>query len=105
MSDRIRLASIPSQELNVTRDGDRYQITLKADEYGDIIADIYRDDEPLLTGFFVVAGLPLIPYEHLENGNFIFVTDDDDHPNYEKFGSSQYLIYLTADEMGVLRGN
>lgn len=99
---RIPLEATPNQFLTVYLEGSRYEITLKMCN-GILSASITRDGQTLFNGLRVVAGVPLIPYSYLENGNFIFTTEDEELPVYTKFGSTQALYYLTMAEIGALR--
>ncbi len=102
MSELIRLQAIPTQSLNATRNGDRYRIVLKFDGEN-VNYDIFRNEINILYGFQAVAGSPLIPYQYLESGNFIFVTENDELPDYTKFGVTQFLLYVTQDELESVR--
>jgi hypothetical protein len=42
----------------------------------------------------------LLPYDYLEiYGSFFFNTQNDDYPDYNQFGITQYLYYLSAAEL------
>lgn len=104
MSESISIRAIPRQELKITRDGFRYSLKLMSiDEL--MYLDLVIDEQPILSGFPVVSGSPLIPYEHLETGNFMFVTDDDAYPDYLEFGITQSLLYYSVAEMEALRND
>lgn len=70
-----------------------------------MFADISRDGSVLLTGVRVLAGEPLIPYRYLEDGNFIFITANDEMPFWSEFGNSQVLVYLSKEEIDAVRAN
>jgi len=99
----IDLAAIPNQTLGIRLGDDLYAITVKAAR-GIMCADIIRNDIPIVTGSRIVSGAPLIPYRYLESGNFVIFTENDEYPDYTKFGDSQMLEYLSAEELGVIRG-
>lgn len=107
MSVIVTLQPIPNQTLTTTLEGMRYQITLKA--AGGIMAvTLDRDGQRLFSGLRTVARTPLIPYRYLFSGigNLLFDTDNDELPDWQAFGITQTLIYLTADELqGITRGN
>lgn len=98
----IALAVIPNQAFSIRLDNQVYDVTLKETD-GVMSATIVRDGVTILSGTRVVAGTPLIPYEYLESGNFMLLTDDDDLPDYTKFGISQSLIYASQAELEALR--
>ena len=103
MAQRIPLQAIPNQSFTTTLEGARWEISIK-DAGGVMVADITRSGTLLLQGQRLVAGTPLIPYQHLEAGNFIIITENEEYPRYQSFGASQFLIYNTVAEMGAIRG-
>lgn len=103
MAVRVSLAAVANQALSIVLDGSRYDLTVKACP-GCVAVSIVRDGVPLVTGARAVAGTPLLPYRHLEAGNFIFVTNDDALPDWTQFETDQALIYLSAAELGAARG-
>ncbi len=103
MSFEISLQAIPNQTFSLTLDDHIYDITLK-EANGIMAAFISRDNVRIVSGMRVVCGYPLIPYEYLESGNFIFLTADNDLPYYTQFGITQSLIYFSREELEVIRG-
>lgn len=99
---RINIDAIPNQSFTVRLDDSLYAITLKATN-GVMAADIARDNVQLLTGHRVVAGTALLPYKFQERGNFVITTIDEELPDYTKFGVSQFLDYLSVEEMAAIR--
>lgn len=94
----LGILPIPNQSLSAVLDGIRYEVTLK--ETGGVMsASILKDDVLVLDNIRIVAGTPFIPYFYLESGNFFILTENEDMPDYTKFGSSQSLIYLTMAEI------
>ena len=111
----IPLQAIPNQTLSVQLDNNQYDIVISAitsttADNGTIAADvlmavdIVRNNIPIVTGFRAVAGFPIIPYHYLENGNFSFLTMDDEYPDYRQFGITQSLIYASESELEAIRG-
>ena len=101
MGQRIELANVPNQALTVELDGETYE--LEFDTCGDILAvSIVRDDQVLFNGLRVVNGTPLIPYTKLATGNFIFISSNEDLPNWQEFGTTQVLYFLTEEELAAL---
>lgn len=95
----IELATVPNQSLTVTLAGNRYSIALKAT--GTVMAaTIERNGLTLISGQRIVAGEPIIPYRYLaEDGNFIVSTENDQLPDWEQFGVSQFLFFATTAEL------
>jgi len=101
MGQQIDLANTPNQELTVELDGETY--TLKFVTCGDVLAvSITRDDILLLDSVRVVNGTPLIPYSKLATGNFILVINNEELPNWELFGTTQILYFLSESELAAL---
>ncbi len=98
MSINIPLEAIANQELTITLEGARYNLSIKQSILC-MEMSIVRDGAVIITGMRLVAGSPVIPYKYLERGNFLFLTENDDLPWWEKFGATQSLLYLTIDEM------
>lgn len=102
---QIPLQAIPNQSFTVQLDDRFYNMALKTAN-GIMALDISRDNQVLLTGARVVAGTPLLPYNYLENssGNFIFITANEELPDYAQFGVTQSLLYASNDELEAIRG-
>ena len=106
MSSVVPLASVPSQSASIQLDDIRYSLRFR--DLGDMMAvDISINEVVVVTGSRVVAGAGLIPYQYLEEdgGNFIFITQGGDFPFYDKFGVTQALLYVTAEELAAIRGD
>lgn len=98
----ITLSAVPNQSFSIRLDDHLYDIRLRAAK--NIMAvDIVRDGVLIETGTRAEAGFPLIPYRYQESGNFIISTENDEYPDYTKFGISQTLIYVSEAELGVIR--
>lgn len=63
--------------------------------------DINCNSIQLLNGTRIVAGFPIIPYPAYfqPNGNFLLLTTNEALPDYNEFGITQTLIYLSAAEI------
>lgn len=95
----IELAAVPNQSFTVTIAGNRYAVELKAT--GTVMAaTIVRNGVTLVSGQRVVAREPVIPYRYLaEEGNFLLATENDELPDWQQFGVSQFLYFATAAEL------
>lgn len=103
MMNFIELEAIPNQELSVTLDGARWTLRIQ-EAAGSMCADIDRDDAAVVRGARIAAGEPLIAYPYLRAGlgDFYFFQTTEGLPYYEQFEVTQYLAYLTADEIASL---
>lgn len=99
----VSLAAVPNQDLSIQVDDVRFDLTVK-EANGCMVISIVRNGETILQGARVVAGSPVIPARYQESGNFVFETIDDALPYYDQFGTTQFLVYLTAAELEAARG-
>ena len=98
MTQQIELQATPNQSLSVTLDDARYDLTIK-ETIGTMSVDIVRDNIPIMTGARLVAGTPFLPYRYQETGNFIITTEAGEIPYYTRFNVSQFLIYISVEEL------
>jgi hypothetical protein len=99
----VGIAALPNQALTVQLDERFYEIQLR-EANGVMSATITRDGQTLVSNMRITAGTPLLPYRYQEAGNFLVTTDGDALPYYDQFGVTQFLVYLTADELAAYRG-
>lgn len=97
----ISLIQHPNQTFPVILEGSRYDLTIK-DGDGFLIMDVVRDDVMILQGQRLLANTPIIPYNYLTQGNLVIITDNDDLPDWQQFGITQQLYYLTVEEWSIL---
>lgn len=96
--NNIPIQAIPNQRFGVRLGGKRFEIVLKGiDDF--VVVSISIAGVVIVEGWRAVSGSPLIPFKYLEDGNLIFITENEDYPNWRLFNSSQRLVYLTADEI------
>lgn len=105
MSQSVPLTATPNQQLSVQIGDSRYDLWIKAAR-GIMSCTVSLNDTVLLDNVRMCAGTPLIVYERLEDeqGNFVFVTENEELPRYQAFGTTQQLIHLTAEEVASARG-
>ncbi len=112
MSYSISLnSSYANQEFDVQIDGLDKEIHVKLHTAFDVTyMSVTVDNEPLGETGDDTVGFPflcfpnqkVIPYAYMQEklgGNFVFVTEDDNFPNYENFGTTCNLYFVTLDEM------
>ena len=98
----IGIAALANQAISIQLDASFYEIQLR-ESNGVMAATITRDGVTLVTNSRVTAGTPLLPYRYQEAGNFIVTVDDDALPYWDQFGVTQFLVYLSADELAAYR--
>jgi hypothetical protein len=98
----INLAPIPNQTLSVTIAQVLYELRffLVANI---MCCDLSINSIPVLSAMRLVAGSFIIPYNYIQNGNFIITTLNDELPYFDKFGASQFLIFLTNAEVAAIQ--
>lgn len=94
----VPLQPIASQSFTVTIGGNRWALRI-IETQGVMCADVSLNSVPLVSAMRVLAGEPIIPYAYLELGNFVVVTLAEELPAYSGFGVSQFLVYLSAEEL------
>lgn len=97
----IQLKAIPNQKLTTTLEGKTYGLHFK--QAGTMIVDVTVDEETVISGLKCYPNIALIPYNYLVvDGNFFFVTENEELPSHENFGTTCKLYYLTNEEIGAL---
>lgn len=94
----IPLSAIPNQSFTAQLDNSFFEVTIK-ETNGTMAVTVNLNGNDIVTNMRAVAGQKIIPYEYLENGNFIFLTNNDDLPYYTEFGVTQSLIYLSPTDL------
>lgn len=98
----IGLAAVANQTLAVQLGGRQFAVAMR-EANGVMSASITRDGVPLVSNVRVTAGTPLLPYRYQESGNFLLTVDGEALPYWDQFGVTQFLVYLTADELAAYR--
>lgn len=99
----VGIATLANQALSIQLDERFYEIELR-EANGVMAATITRDGVTIVSNIRVTAGTPLLPYRYQEAGNFIMTTDGEAIPYWDQFGVTQFLVYLSADELAAYRG-
>jgi len=106
-TDSIDLQPIPNQQFSVTINNVNMTVSLKfagENDNGIMLFALQINDEYVCPHVPVFANQGLLPYKYMVSeagGNFFFETDADEYPNWENFGSSCYLYFITQDELEV----
>ena len=95
----LSLQARPNQNFTASVGDAAWDIELKAcDTY--MAVSLWRNGELIIQGQRIVAREPFIPYRHLSiNGNFVIFGDNDDDPDWRKFGESQQLFFFEPGEL------
>lgn len=95
---QIPLLALANQSFTVELESKQFTITLK-EANGCMVADVNIDGADIVLGSRCLAGEPIIPFAYLQDGNLVFQTLDDALPDFNEFGVTQTLFYLTDAEM------
>lgn len=94
----IPLLTVPNQSLTFAFGSNRWALRLK-DANGRLVIDVNLNDVDIVLGMRICVGTPVLPYEYLQaDGNFLFLVDDEELPNWELIGASQQLVFLEPGE-------
>ena len=92
-----------NQEFDVQIDGVDKDIHIALRTVQDIILmSVTVDGELLGIPFICFPDQPVLPYPYMVEklgGNFMFVTENSVYPNYEDFGASCSLYFITSDDL------
>lgn len=98
----VPIEALPNQELSINIDGNRWTLRIKVGRLC-MFVDVYLNDVPVLLGQRIAVGTPVIPYDYLATeGNFILVVDDEQLPDWQQFGISQFLLYAAPGEISMV---
>lgn len=93
MMKLIPLRAVPNQRFSFSNGRDLWELELKVAAVT-MICSAWLNNEVVLLSSRVVAGVPLIPYRRLTGaGNFLILTADEEEPWWEKFETTQQLVF------------
>ncbi len=67
-----------------------------------LFMSISVNSEQIGIPFLCCSNQYVVPYQYMIDilgGNFVFETENDNYPNYENFGTTCNLYFVTADEL------
>lgn len=98
---RIPLAAVPNQKVAFNVDGAYWQLHVYQ-ALTTMCCDVNKNGVNVISGMVCSVGVPLLPYDYMripDIGNFVFDGDLD----WNNFGATCYLNYMTAAEYEVYR--
>lgn len=100
----IPLQTLPNQSFNIVLDNNSWGFALKTCN-GETAASITLNNNIVIENTRAIANGLIIPsiYEEADSGNFMFLTQNFQLPDYTQFGVTQVLVYLTASELTTIR--
>ena len=99
---QIPIDSIPNQSFNIQLNGINFNLFIRATDTL-MNMDIWASNIPIVLGVRVLPRFPMINYKYKKQGNFIFLTDNDEYPSYTRFDIDQFLLYVTQSELDTIR--
>lgn len=94
----IQLRQAPNQILSFVVDENFWEVQIKAIPSG-VCSSISVNGKKLTSGFRVVEGMPLLPYQFMQAYGNLAIHTSGFPLNWEKFGDTQTLIYMGAEEL------
>lgn len=95
----IPLQNIPNQVFSITLNEVDYRIALRTIQ-GFTLISVWQNGDILFYNQLCVPNSFVNPYDYVsQNGKLYFRCLDDEYPNYNLFGNTQQLYFLTPDEV------
>ncbi len=99
---QLPIKALPNQEFQAVLDGNAWDFTIRSTN-GVMSMTFVLNGAVVIENIRCVSGALLIPSRYEESGNFLFLTANNQLPDYELFGMTQSLIYLSAAELAIYR--
>jgi hypothetical protein len=98
----LPISAIPNQQLSVILNDNQWNITLR-DTNGTMSVSLTRNSEIIVLNARAVAGMRILQSRYQEEGNFAIISNNQGIPDYTQFGVTQFLVYISPDELIVPR--
>jgi hypothetical protein len=98
----LPIQSIPNQAFSIVLDDNKWDFVIKTTN-GTVSVSLSRNNIPVISNLRAVAGMRIIPAQYEESGNFAIITLNQELPDYTMFGTSQILVYISAEELALER--
>lgn len=98
----LPLQQLPNQSFSIQLGTSLFDIALKKTN-GIMAMSISINGTLTIENLICAACSPIIPARYLEVGNFMFLTANNQLPDYTQFGLSQQLLYFTTAELAAFR--
>jgi hypothetical protein len=99
---QLPIQAIPNQEFQALLDGNSWDITIRSTN-GVMSLTLMLNGATVIENIRCVAGSLVIPSQYEESGNFLFLTANNQLPDYTVFGTTQSFIYVSAAELATFR--
>ncbi len=98
----IPLQAIPNQSFTIVLDNNEWSFTIKITN-GIMSVSLLLNNNLIIQNVRTVANEKIIPSIYEESGNFLFLTQNFQLPDYTQFGITQTLVYVNAAELAAFR--
>lgn len=102
LMELVPIKAIPNQSLSVILDDNQWDITLRQ-TLGTVSCTLAKNGIVIVQNARAVAGMRILQSHYQEDGNFAIISNDQSIPNYLQFGVSQFLVYISPDELAISR--
>lgn len=99
---QVPIQAIPNQQFSIVLDNNSWNFVIK-ETNGVMSVSLALNGDQVLDNARAVGGSFIIPSKYEESGNFIFLTTNNQLPEYAQFNVNQSLVYVTAAELAVFR--
>ena len=97
----IELKNIPNQVFNTTINDAQYRIQIRTMQNLTFLS-VWKNEVILFHNQLCVPNEFINPYNYIStDGKFYFRCLDDEYPTYKQFGNTQYLLFLSNDEVNL----
>lgn len=98
----VDIQPLPNQQFSATLADSFYDIIIQ-ETNGVMSISITRNQVQIVRGQRVIAGALVLPYEYQESGNFYFLNLSDELIYYPQFNITQFLVFVSAADLAVMR--
>jgi hypothetical protein len=99
---QLPIQPLPNQEFQALLDGNSWDFTIRTTN-GVASMTLALNGNTVVENARCVAGSLVIPAQYEEAGNFLFLTANNQLPDYPLFGTTQSLIYASAVDLAAFR--
>lgn len=100
----IPLQAIANQTLTIQVDDNQWVIGVR-DANGNIAVSLFLNGAAVVENARAVSGMRIIQSKYQEAGNFVISTQNQEIPDFTKFGVTQFLLYFSQAEVDAIRSN
>lgn len=94
--EKIVLIKAPNQNFNVSLENADVDITLKTSLGGAMYIDFVKGDQKQ---YGILCTPNQLLFTPMFSGRFVFICQDNDYPDYRRFGSLHNLYYIPKEEL------